>query len=298
MRKIYKYFTFLSVTALMLSTVNAQDVQTIREASFPTKSGEKLEVIVQGGDVVVKSWDKEEVEVIVKGNEKAAKKMSFEIEKTDEGVRVESNKLSGSIWNLFSSFKLKVYVTVPAKYDLKLKTSGGDIDVKNVEGNSYLGTSGGDISFTNGIGESQMSTSGGDIIVNNFSGPVNLSTSGGDIQYSGKESDVDASTSGGDIVIKTSNGRVKGETSGGDIKLTFKGENKGIYLATSGGDIVAELGADVSGYVEAKSSGGDIDNHNSGFKADKITSHSMKGTLNSGGESITLKTSGGDVIIR
>lgn len=298
MRRLNNRWLFFILLMAFAGFANAQDHKVIKEATFPANSGEKLTVQVAGGDISVSSWGKSEVEVVIKGNDKAARKMSFEIEKTSDGVKVESERNGDSFWNFFNSLSYTVYIKVPEKYDLKLKTSGGDVNIRKVEGESYISTSGGDIAYAGGKGESKMSTSGGDIDVKEFHGPVSLSTSGGDIKYSGEDSDVNASTSGGDIIITTTNGKVKGETSGGDIRLRFSGENKGIYLGTSGGDVIADLGEDVSGYVDATSSGGDIESHNSNFRADKISSHSMKGSLKDGGETIRLKTSGGDVVIR
>lgn len=298
MKKNYTgLFTVLMFVMFAGFTFAGEPVK-IKEAKFPAKSGEMLSVNISGGDINVTSWDKDEVEIIIKGNETAAKKISFEIEKTSEGVKVESSRTGGGFWNIFNSLNFRVIIKTPEKYNMKLKTSGGDVEVKKIEGDTEVYTSGGDVVVYGGKGNGTFKTSGGDVSVNDFYGPAIISTSGGDIVFNGKNGDVNASTSGGDIAITGADSKIKAETSGGDIHLVYKGENKGIHLSTTGGDIFADFDDDLSGYIDASTTGGDVENNNSKFRADKITSSSIKGTLNNGGENIRLRTSGGDITIQ
>jgi DUF4097 and DUF4098 domain-containing protein YvlB len=280
------------------SNLHSKNLELLKEKSFNVKSGQLLTIKTDVGDVIIKTWEKEESVVKIFGDRSAERKMEFSFNQDENGIYVIGEKEGGSLFSWFSNIDLKFEIMVPHHFNLDLKTSGGDIMCKNIEGDFTLKTSGGDIYMKDGKGILIAGTSGGDITLQNFSGGSDLSTSGGDIKADSENGKIFASTSGGDIVLKASNGPVNAKTSGGDITLNYNGENSGISLITSGGDIDVLLPGNLNADVDLKTSGGDLDNNFSNNKMSKISKTKLTGKYNDGGPKLICKTSGGDISVR
>lgn len=270
--------------------------KTLYEKSFSVDSEELLSVKIMSGDIEVSSWDKNEVSIIVTGDEDINEYLDFFFKKTDTGVEVKTEKKSS--WSNWSSTpRFKVTAKVPQNFDTELKTSGGDIDAKMLNGKLELATSGGDVSIFDSKGEVLVRTSGGDVKSVNFDGSSTLKTSGGDIIVKNSIGTTEARTSGGDIKLSVSNGKVIGATSGGDVELDYTGNNKGIDLTTSGGDIYLKLPSDFTADISLVSSGGEVKCNCFPIKIKEIKKSRFYGKLNNGGAEVQCKTSGGDIIV-
>lgn len=279
----------------LASNFLAKDLELLKEKSFVVKAGQKLKVKTDVGDIIIKTWNNNEVLVKIYGDNNAKRKMEFSFDQDEHGVGVFGEKEGGKLFSWFRSIDLKYEIKVPTNFDLDLKSSGGDLVAKNINGDLVLKTSGGDIYLKNSDGILKAGTSGGDITISNFTGNADLSTSGGDIEVDANDGDLFASTSGGDIYLKSSNGEVMGKTSGGDITLDYTGNNKGISLVTSGGDIDVNLPSNLDAEVDIKTSGGDLVSNFSRNKMSKISKSKLVGNFNNGGNKLVLKTSGGDI---
>jgi DUF4097 and DUF4098 domain-containing protein YvlB len=280
------------------SIIHEDNLQVLHEKTFNISPGKALRVEADQGDVMITSWDKPEVYVKVLGNEKAKDKMDFSFNGTEDEVKIKA-KREGSFFNFFSSgIKLRFEIKVPSDFNDYVATSGGDIRLGGVKGNNKLSTSGGDISLKSLSGKVDATTSGGDISVEGSDGEIELSTSGGDINARDFKGNLSLSTSGGDIEIKGSDAKITAETSGGDITLDYSGVNKGIDLETSGGNIQILLPSDFNASAKLSTSGGEISSEFKGNNAVKISSSKFEADLNKGGERLSARTSGGDIILR
>ena len=291
---IFSLLLFLGMSYCL----NAKNLKLLKEKSFNVKSGQLLTIKTDVGDVIVKTWNKNEAQVKIYGDSDAKRKMEFSFDQDEKGISIIGEKEGGTFFGWFSHIDLKYEITVPSNFDLDLKTSGGDMVAKNIEGKFSLITSGGDIYMKNTKGKLDAKTSGGDITLHMFSGASDLSTSGGDIEVEAENGKVTASTSGGDIFLKSSNGPVSAKTSGGDITLEYAGENLGISLITSGGDIDVIVPHKINADVDMKTSGGDLVNYFSNNKMSKVTKSKLVGKFNKGGYPVVCKTSGGDITVK
>ena len=284
---------------LFSGTTFAKDLRKLHEKSFDVRQGEKLVVSASAADVNIRTWDKNEFNIIVYGNKKAEDKLEFYFEKTSYGVKVRTEKHGNWISNLFgSNIQVKFDIMIPKKFELDISTSGGDITVGNLNGRQKLDTSGGDIQLSNTEGELNISTSGGDIKIYKQSGNTFVETSGGDIIIKETHGDFTGETSGGDINADLRDGKVKLETSGGDIKFWYSGENKGISLDTSGGDIIANVPSSIKANADFSTTGGEVTCHLNATNTNKKSSHRFIGQLNGGGPKFTAETSGGDITVK
>lgn len=274
------------------------NLKILHEKTFHISPGKKLKLDASVGDIMITTWDNDEVYVKILGNEKAEDKMKFDFNANEDIVEVIAKKESWfSGWFGSSGISLRFEVKVPERFNNRVYTSGGDIRIADVSGDNSVKTSGGDLWIKNTVGKLEASTSGGDIILDNNKGNLSVSTSGGDIKAKDFDGDLYASTSGGNVKLKGTNSKIDAETSGGDIYLEYWGKNKGIDLSTSGGDIYIKVPADFNANVRLASSGGDVSSEIGVNNVRKMSSHKLEGELGKGGSLINATTSGGDIVV-
>ena len=151
------------------------------------------------------------------------------------------------------SLQVRYAISMPRKFDIDLKTSGGDIRLGELDGSAITRTSSGSIDLGTISGRVESSNSGGDILVahaggdlvartssgsikvQTAAGKVEASNSGGDIRVEKADKDVVATTSSGSITLKTVQGGVEAKNSGGDISIETAGGD--VALQTSSGSI-------------------------------------------------------------
>ncbi len=228
-------------------------------------------------------------------------------------------------------------VVVPrSRYDIDLKTKNGDITVTDVNGAVECRTANGNLQFQNITGLLYAYTEKGNVRLNKGKGDIKLETLRGDIDISDNTGKVDTVTSGGNLRCTDVVGEITGESSGGFIKIiTCKG---GVKLDASGGSIDVDndgpitaktiggsVNATITGQLKADSvieaSGGDItvslipalaaklDARSVGGEVksdlpiistanDNSESWKMLGVINSEGPLMTLRSVGGDIILK
>src|SRR3990170_3323709 len=218
-----------------------EKLKVIHDKSFPISPGNDFKLDASSGDVLISSWNKNEVHVKILGNDKAKEKVEFNFNESEDMIEVEA-KYDWSLFMLVKGVELRFEVQVPKEFNIEAYTSGGDIKLQNVKGKVALKTSGGDINVSDLNGNVEVSTSGGDITFNNSYGELNFSTSGGDIAVK---------------LPKNVGASANLSTLGGDIKSDFKGNNavnisstkfeadinnggNPLVLNTTGGDIVVK----------------------------------------------------------
>jgi len=273
------------------------------DRTFTATPGGLLTVIADGADISVTGTDSPQpnanqvaVHMVAKGSRNELEALNLSATQTADGVTVEMRRpengglFSHGSWQLSGTIE----VTVPRNYRVDAKTSGGDVRIDGTSGTARVRSSGGDISARNVKGDLNGQTSGGDLNLDDVEGAMNIKTSGGDIRATRVHGDIDASTSGGDVRLTGVDGRILASTSGGDVFCELVGTNRGISTSTSGGDIEIRMPRNTQGTLDAESNGGDI---SSDFSVASVRSgeHKLKGELNGGGDSIRVRTSGGEI---
>lgn len=270
------------------------DDKLIANFNVTTSPGKKLKMNVYAGGVKIETWNKDEVEVKVYGNDNAEKYFSYYASSDDEGVVVKSTVSSDFSdkrnFNLNTEFK----ISVPKNYSVDISTGGGSISISELTGNVSLNTAGGSLKLSKITGNINAETSGGNLRYENITGNINSSTSGGSIKVTKFNGNVNISTSGGNIELEGKNGSVDASSSGGSINLSYTGRNEGIDLNTSAGNISVKVPEDFDAEADLYTSVGNI---NSDFaKVDKESmSSKLKVRLNNGGNHLKCVTSAGNI---
>jgi hypothetical protein len=271
------------------------------DKKFQVAPGGTLVVNTDIGDVHVAGSGGNEVSVVVEleGNQKDVDEFDVSAWQTSGGVEVKG-KGHHFGWNIFRSHNLDIRytITVPRNYNVRLATSGGDVDVQDLQGTVKAGTSGGNVIASRVEGSVDMETSGGDVRAESVKGNVHAETSGGDIRVKTVTGDVNAETSGGNVTVAEVDGKVQAETSGGNVTVKVIGSNKGVHAETSGGNVVVYVAKTCAANIDASTSGGEVECNLPVTVNGKIKESSIKGTINGGGPLIYAHTSGGNVDIR
>ncbi len=162
---------------------------------------------------------------------------------------------------------------VPVRFNLDLRTGGGDVRIDGgLEGMLLVNTHGGDVEFGDVRGETDVRSSGGDIEGGEIAGNAKVRTHGGDVTLGSIGGTAEISSHGGDIELGRIGNRLQAKTYGGDVLVgdvdaeaelvTLGGDievgrvSASALLDTKGGDILLR-GA--SGNVTARSAGGDLE---------------------------------------
>ena len=322
-------FTTLCVALLSAATSIAAE-QDIITKSFTAKPGGKLHMRVDRGSIKISAGTSDEVGIkVVRELRRASDSKAREvyamhrIEMSQSGDSVSiiaDNPHKNRGFGLFSSnpfnnLHVEYTISVPSRFDLDVRTAGGNIAISDIEGMVSANTSGGNLNLGTIIGEVRAHTSGGNITLEGSNGNADLHTSGGDLRIGEIKGDLLAKTSGGNISLDRVQGSTRAETSGGDIRV--KEAYGPIMARTSGGNVSARLSEQPKADCALKTSGGNV----SVTLADKIaldlTARTSGGSvhsdfpgdmnkqrtklvaqINGGGPELALETSGGDIEIR
>lgn len=292
--------------ALALGSVSVASTATAEEKkldrTFTVAPGGVLTVDADGADVSVTGGDTNTVVVHIeaRGSQKELDDLQLAAEPSSDGVRVEAKrpKQRGGWLNWGGSWHVEAHidVTVPRSYRVDARTSGGNMALESVSGPSRLNTSGGNLQVRNMKGSFDGRTSGGEVRVESAEGAIKAHTSGGNVFVSDIKGDVDADTSGGDVRVAKVDGKIHASTSGGNVRCELAGPNRGISASTSGGSVWLTLPKDITGTLDAQSSGGSIDS-DFPISTTRWSEHRLSGDINGGGNEILVRTSGGSITL-
>lgn len=310
--------------------------------TFPRGSVKSIEAQTSGGNISVEgiaSGDaRVEVYVWADRREDLSKD---EIQKRlqdqyDLEVAMEGDKLVAvakqktgwqNSWRRGLSISFRIYT--PEAVGSHVRTSGGNVSMKNLSGSQDFQTSGGNLDIDHLTGTIVGRTSGGNVTVLDSHDDIDLQTSGGNMHAEECQGKIHLETSGGNVVLRSIKGTISAGTSGGQVE---GGKIDGELRAhTSGGnidldDVSASLAASTSGgnihvdllspgkYVDLSNSGGDISlqlpqgqgmdlrisadhvhtSSMSNFRGD-VDQHHINGSLNGGGVPVKVDGGGGEV---
>lgn len=289
----------IAIIAATLCTSVALAAQRTFDKQLNAPPGGRLTFGADVGSVTVVGRDAPEVVVHadLEGSESVLNRIHISAEQTSSGVTVSEHAAHSTDWfDWFNLGSTRVHFTieVPRNYPVDLRTSGGGIEVRQLNAAVLGRTSGGGIRLQNVNGGINMHTSGGSIDAERLNGPTELTTSGGPIEVTDSTGNLDLDTSGGGIQIQNDDGTVQAHTSGGSIRAELR-SNHGISLSTSGGSITLLLPQNTPGSIDAETSGGSVTTDFPLTTTHFSSGSHVQGTIGGGGAPISLHTSGGSI---
>lgn len=261
------------------------------------------------------------VGVLVKRHVRSQKDLDdMHLDFSQQGNDVHVTVRYDSEWHFFSfgrDFDVSFEVTVPAHYNVELKTSGGNVTVGDLHGFVHARTSGGNVrlahidgpvdAHTSGgnvhldaaNGNASLHSSGGGIVAGDVSGNVEMRSSGGSLEVHRVTGSLLARTSGGGIDIGDALGAVDAQTSGGSIHARISGQPRAdSRLSTSGGGITLEISDRVAVDLDAHTSGGSVHSDVPITINGSVEEGNLVGKINGGGPKLVLRSSGGGIHVR
>ncbi len=297
------------------------------QKTFSVQPGGRLTMDVSPGSIEVRTTGDSQIAVDVfrkvgwAGESRAEDilrqhEVNFEQQGNNLFIRAKSPNEGFKFWRR-ANLQVRYVISIPKEFNVDLKTSGGGIRVDDLRGEARVKTSGGGLQFgkiegpiignTSGGGISlagcngkvEVKTSGGGIEIGPGSGDLSAETSGGGITIADFAGDVFARTSGGAIRAKHIKGAIDAETSGGPIVATLSSQpKKDCRLHTSGGGITIDLDESLALNINAEASGGSVSSDLPVTVQGELRKSALRGTLNGGGQSLSLHTSGGSIHLR
>ena len=307
----------IALVALFLIATAAYAVETPTHRTFNVASGGTLTIDTDVGNIRVDTGGSGVTIDVTQRTRVSNRRLELTFDQQQNDVTVRGKLEPTSRWFNWSDDEANFVVTVPARYNVNLKTSGGDIRVGNLQGQANVRTSGGGIQLGNVGGQVVAYTSGGDVSLEGSSANVDLNTSGGGIRIGDVNGSVTAKTSGGSIEIRRAAGDLLARTSGGGITIgeadgTVDAQSSGgsikaqlahqpradSRLSTSGGGITVSIAPNVSVDLDAHTSGGDVDTDVPVTLLGRQDDSSLQGKINGGGPKLFLRSSGGNIHIK
>jgi beta-lactamase regulating signal transducer with metallopeptidase domain/DUF4097 and DUF4098 domain-containing protein YvlB len=274
------------------------------ERTLDATPGETLTLDLEtGARVDLRGWDEPRVRVRARLGGRDRDATRVDIERVADGVRVHMwVESSGQIYS--SSHALEI--SVPRRYDLRLKSSGGGLSLTDLEGNFSGNTGGGSLTIERVSGEARLATGGGDIRVKDVHLDGSVTTGGGRVELSNVSGNLRGSSGSGPVIHrdagvddgsgKVSSGRLHISQAGGDVRLPEITD--GADIETGGGDIHV---ARARGDVTASTGGGDIEIAHvaGGVRAGTGagTIHISVDELDRDGRGVTIHSGNGTVVL-
>lgn len=298
----------VAVWIVLSATFGHADFRDSIEQSFTVVPGGWLNIETDKGSIEIQTAQQPQVHVLVdlhadvasEGRaRKILKKYVVDIAQFENEIRIDAKFESDDsvFWDRDRKrLKVRFTITVPRQYNLNLRTSGGSIQVADIEGEVDSITSGGGLRFGNITGTLNAETSGGSIRLKSCTGRADVHTSGGSIRIEKSAGPVTAKTSGGSIHVDEVMGSIDARTSGGSIEAYISQQpTDPCSLKTSGGSINVYLVPGVGLDVDAKTSGGGVSTDFPVTVMGELKRSVLRGKINAGGPEMVLRTSGGNI---
>lgn len=260
------------------------------EQTLDVEPGELLEVRLPSGDVEIETHGEDRVEI----DGRVTGLVDLVVEQERGRVRIFTEARGALPFN-FGRVELRV--RIPEEFGVDIVTSGGRVEIEELEGPVDAKTSGGRIDLSQIEGDVRVHTSGGRIELREIEGNVKAVTSGGTIRGSEITGAIEAETSGGTIRLRDVSGATEAETTGGSIEVRFD-EPAAARLHTTGGSIHIEVLEDAGYEIDAHTVGGSVDLDERFTISGRKERDRFVGTLNGGGPLIEAETMGGSIRIR
>jgi DUF4097 and DUF4098 domain-containing protein YvlB len=264
-------------------SVVKQNVAGTSGHSVPAAAGETLTLDLEtGASVDVTGWDEARVDVAVLFRDDDAEETKVDVARAGNGVRVHSFQTRPQS----NGTSLRMLIRTPRRFNLQLRSAGGDVVLTDLEG-SFRGTTG-----------------GGEIRIERVRGSANLTTGGGEVHVVDSHLEGDVTTGAGEVNIERSHlvngvsgnpGQAKKkdrlEKSGGDVYLSDVVDKS---IITGGGDIEIARG---SGVIDASTGGGNVRLRAMSGSVNASTGAGNVEVTMTDAESVDITTGSGSVVL-
>jgi DUF4097 and DUF4098 domain-containing protein YvlB len=257
----------------------------------PVTKGTRLVLTNNAGEVVVRSWDRDIVQVQASHNDRE----TVDVQTADQTLRIRSQANRGP------SGLIDYRLTVPRWMAVNLSGSYLEATIEGTSAEVTVETVHGNVRVVGGSGAVSLRSVMGEINIDKASGRVQATTVNEGIRVSNVTGDITAETTNGDVLIDNAQGAsLEASTVNGDITFNGAVRDGGAYrLTTHSGDIRAGLGGAANATVFVRTFQGDFSSDfpielPEGQSRDN-SSKRFNFTLGSGSARIEVQSFNGDI---
>ncbi|HYZ86986.1 MAG TPA: DUF4097 family beta strand repeat-containing protein [Bryobacteraceae bacterium] len=253
------------------------------------------------GPVEVMAWEKDSVDISgtkYANDESLLKAMRIEISSSPDSISIRTTRPTPTRGRSGARYVIRV----PSRVVIdQLRTSNASVRVEGIEGQARLQTSNGSGRVFRIKGPVEVLTSNARVEVENVQGDVRVKTSNGPVRVTDVQGTLEADTSNSGITARVTapkpNSRIKLDTSNGPIELSLDAfRSNDIVADTSNSSITLRLPGEVSANIIAETSHGSITTDYA-VQARRVSKTHLDGSIGSGGPTVHLDTSNGNIRI-
>jgi hypothetical protein len=277
----------LTLAAGALATLAlAQQTDTI----ISVRPGTRLDVENFGGEVVVRTWDRDAVRIAATHSSRDVVEIDF----TESVLSVGASSHRGP------PAMVDYQITAPASMPLNVSGVYTDVTVEGARGEVGVETVQGDVRVTGGSGTVCVSSVQGDVVLEGTRGRIHASSVNGGATVTDASGEVLAETINGDIVLdRVESGSVEASTVNGAVSYDGTIRNDGRYrFATHNGDVSVAVPADANATVSVATFNGEFGSTFPVTLTETRRGKRFSFTLGSGSARIELESFDGTIHLR
>ena len=258
------------------------------DTTFDVRANGRLEVENFQGQIVVRSWERDQVRVRARHDNN----MRIDIDRSASGVSIDGRNRRGPPGNISYD------ITVPRSFEIDIEAINSGIEVADINGDVNVETINGHVTLSGIAGRIMAGSTQGRVTIRDSRGSLSAETVNEAIVVTNHTGDIDAETINGSISLTGIRaGVVSAETVNGSVEYDGEIRASGRYdLSTHNGSIVMTIpeGTDATVSVET---------YNGELQADFPLQlrESTRGqrrasfTIGNGGARVHLESFGGDI---
>ena len=321
---------FLTSLALVLTvavTAFPREIKKEFKESFKVREGVTLYLKHDDGDVVIRTWTRDVIDVDISYRASVTSigsddeyDFNVEFKQTDDGIYVtgqESAPRSGIRNRRIHEYIYEIRVPVYA--DLNIDGDDGDVVISDSEGQIVIDLEDGDLELENVDSEHiRIRLEDGDMSMTKCEGDIDIEAEDGDILLKActgvtlgvrvEDGDIGIVDTQGDVDIRAEDGDVKLEnirtekvvlrTADGDIVIDgLKSDELDLDIETQDGDVRISVEKGLSAAYRVETDDGTLRVSLPNAEKDR-NGEWVKGEMNGGKGSLHIKTEDGDVFLR
>ena len=271
-----------------LATLAALALTQQTDTTVPVRAGARLEVHNFGGEIAVKTWNRNAVRVVA--DHSSRDRISVDASEQVVRVKTEPGRRGPS--------QIDYAVTVPAWMALNLSGVYTDIKVDGAQNEITAETVQGEVTVLGGSGNVSLKSVMGAVTLEKARGRIDLSSVNEEIRATDVSGDITAETVNGDItLIQIESANAEANTVNGDITYDGTIKDGGRYrFGTHDGDLRVSVPEKANASVSVSTFNGDF---SACFpvRLTGKTKHRFNFTLGSGSARLELESFSGDIRI-
>jgi len=254
--------------------------------TFAVKSGDKLVMDVDSGNVLVSTWNQNNIRILVttKGPDVADFLKHHVVVMNQQGSQVRLTATEDVLHSWASQqVQINYEIQVPMKFDADLKDHAGNMDVSDLDGTVLANADAGNLRLKNTAGTFTVHTSAGNVQLKNTRGVLAAHTGAGNVDAARCAGILDMTTGAGNLDISRFAGdSIQAQTGIGNVTADLLSQPKtDCSFQTGMGNVTIKLVKTAAVTLSLSTGMGRVD--------------SQSGPINGGGPLLRLKTGMGNV---